>query len=77
MSVGIGINREESEMERRETSFNDLQAAVERIVSYAGSLQPHPVFGPISSDEWLEFHTIHAMHHLSFLAPADTAGAAA
>ena len=58
-------------------AVEDFAEAVERIVSYAGSLQPHPVFGPISNDEWLEFHTIHAMHHLSFLAPADTAGAAA
>ena len=58
-------------------AVEEFSAAVNRITQYSASLQPHPVFGQISRDEWLEFHTIHAMHHLSFLVPVGTVEAAA
>jgi Protein of unknown function (DUF1569) len=33
--------------------------------------QPHPAFGPLLPDEWLQLHCRHAELHLSFLVPVD------
>ena len=32
--------------------------------------QPHPVFGPMSPDEWVQIHCRHSELHLSFLIPS-------
>ena len=50
-------------------AVQEFATAVDRLKNHAGALQIHPVFGRISREEWLEFHTIHAMHHLTFLVP--------
>ena len=55
------------EAERR--AVEELAAAVDRVQRHTGACQPHPVFGLLSSAEWLEFLTIHTMHHLTFLVP--------
>jgi hypothetical protein len=47
-----------------------LRAAVERLKSHAGEMQPSPVFGPLSPEEWREVHLWHCEHHFSFLRPA-------
>ncbi len=52
-------------------AVNDLEQAIQRFKHHHGVYQLHPVFGRMSPEQWHQFHTIHAMHHLSFLAPAD------
>ena len=32
-------------------------------------LQPNPLMGKLTKDQWLRFHTIHAERHLGFLVP--------
>ena len=46
-----------------------LRAAVERLKSHAGPMQPSPVFGRLSPGQWREVHLWHCEHHLSFLLP--------
>ena len=46
-----------------------LRAAIRMFLGEAGPLVPHPLFGPMSVDEWRRFHCIHCAHHLSFLVP--------
>lgn len=46
-----------------------LEQAVGRLQAHDGPWQPSPVVGPLDKSGWLEFHTIHCMHHLSFLQP--------
>jgi len=53
----------------------DLEAAIERLRGATGQIatQPmsaqHPIFGPLTQDQWRRFHLIHAAHHLSFVLP--------
>ena len=54
-----------------------LATAADRIKNFGGTLQLHPVFGLLTRDEWLEFQTIHTMHHLTFLVPSAAREAAA
>jgi hypothetical protein len=44
---------------------------VERFRAHRGELQPSPLFGPLTSDEWRELHLIHCAHHLRFLVPKE------
>ncbi len=47
-------------------------AALERAIAQfrdAAELRTHPVFGPMSRDEWDRFQMRHAALHLSFLVP--------
>ena len=46
-----------------------LRAAIRHFQGELGPFVPHPLFGPMSVDEWRRFHTIHCAHHLSFLVP--------
>jgi hypothetical protein len=46
-----------------------LQAVVARLKAHAGPMQPSPVFGTLSPEEWREVHLWHCEHHLSFLLP--------
>jgi hypothetical protein len=39
--------------------------------SFYGPVPPHPIFGPMSLDQWREMQLIHLAHHLSFLCPKD------
>lgn len=51
-----------------------LRAALARFATHPGPLAPHPYLGPLTRDEWVRFHCLHAAHHLGFAVP--TAGAA-
>ncbi len=46
-----------------------LRAAIRMFLGEGGPFATHPLFGPMSVDEWRRFHCIHCAHHLSFLTP--------
>jgi hypothetical protein len=46
-----------------------LRSAVERFQKHTGPLQPSPVFGALTREQWREVHLWHCEHHLSFLIP--------
>lgn len=46
-----------------------LTDAVERFERHAGPFHIHPLFGRFTRQEWIDFHLIHAAHHLSCLMP--------
>lgn len=46
-----------------------LNAAIDRANAITGQMPRHPFFGPMTADQWRDLMVIHAMHHLSFLAP--------
>lgn len=46
----------------------DLLAQAEQ---FPGPPPPHPIFGPMSLDQWRQLQFIHLAHHLSFLFPRD------
>ena len=43
-----------------------LRLGLERLESSDGPFAPHPMLGPLSKAEWVEFHKIHCAHHLGF-----------
>ncbi len=51
-----------------EEDVETLHALMEEYLqkSEAGeiALPPHPVFGPLSADDWARFHAVHFDHHL-------------
>ncbi len=47
----------------------ELAEAVHRLAQHRGPVHPSPVTGELTYDEWIQFHCIHAAHHLSFLLP--------
>jgi hypothetical protein len=47
-----------------------LKAALARLKAHAGPLHSSPVFGRLTTEEWLHVHLWHCEHHLSFLHPA-------
>jgi hypothetical protein len=46
-----------------------LRAAMERLEKQTGPMQPSPVFGKLSPEQWREVHLWHCEHHFSFLLP--------
>ena len=46
-----------------------LRAAIRVFLGEVGPFVSHPLFGPMSVEEWRRFHGIHCAHHLSFLVP--------
>jgi hypothetical protein len=46
-----------------------LRAAIAGFSAHTGPFAPHPVFGPMSRDQWDRLHRIHCAHHLSFALP--------
>jgi Protein of unknown function (DUF1569) len=47
-----------------------LRAAVRLFLAEPGPFAAtHPMFGPMSVEDWRRFHCIHCAHHLSFLVP--------
>ncbi len=46
-----------------------LQEAIALFMSAAGPFPAHPLLGPLSKDEWSQFHCIHCAHHLGFAIP--------
>ena len=46
-----------------------LLRGIQRFQASAESLSPHIVLGPLSREQWLQFHLWHCEHHFSFLIP--------
>ncbi len=46
-----------------------LRATIRLFSAEAGPLSPHPLFGPMTVEDWHRFHCIHAAHHLNFALP--------
>lgn len=46
-----------------------LRAALGIFGRHAGPVSIHPLFGPMTKEEWTRFHAIHSAHHLGFLVP--------
>ena len=46
-----------------------LTKAIERFQAHSEDLQPSPIFGKLTKEQWQEIHLWHAEHHLSFLHP--------
>lgn len=44
---------------------------VRSFESHEGDMQPSPIFGKMTKEQWRELHVIHCAHHLSFLIPKD------
>jgi hypothetical protein len=44
-----------------------LRVAISRLKGHPGEMQPSPVFGRLSSEEWREVHLWHCEHHFGFL----------
>jgi hypothetical protein len=40
---------------------------MEKLRAHPGPFCPHPFFGHFKPKDWIEYHLIHASHHLSFL----------
>jgi hypothetical protein len=46
-----------------------LNRAIERFQDATGPFPAHPFLGPLSREEWIRFHAMHAAHHLGFAVP--------
>ena len=46
-----------------------LQHAIRQFISAAGPFPGHPLLGPLSKEEWSQFHCLHCAHHLGFAIP--------
>ena len=47
-----------------------LREVLARLGAHQGPWPHHPALGPLTGDEWRQFHAIHCAHHLSFAHPA-------
>lgn len=59
----------DSDPQREEQAVKNLENAITRYREARGRYHDHPIFGPLTDDQWDQFHVIHAAHHLSFLRP--------
>jgi hypothetical protein len=50
--------------------FRALEKAIERLETFAGQCDEHPLLGRLSLAAWKRFHCVHCAHHLSFAIPA-------
>ena len=48
------------------TEADALAMVIDRFASAAGPFAAHPILGPLTKDEWTQFHCMHCVHHLSF-----------
>jgi len=46
-----------------------FKATIERFRGFGPINVAHPFMGQLTTDQWHDFHLIHASHHLSFLVP--------
>ena len=49
-----------------------LRATIRLFLAEDGPFTAHPIFGPLSVEEWRNLHRIHCAHHLSFAKPLAT-----
>jgi hypothetical protein len=54
-----------------------LNKAIEAAKTFPGLRRRHPLFGPITLEQWKDATLIHCAHHLSFLVPKEDASNAA
>jgi hypothetical protein len=47
-----------------------LRDSLARLDAFEGPWPAHRLLGPMTRDEWRQFHCIHCAHHLSFAHPA-------
>jgi Protein of unknown function (DUF1569) len=48
-----------------------LREAIARFSVATGPFPAHPFIGPLTKDEWVRFHCLHAAHHLGFAVPRE------
>lgn len=75
MSAGFTLPANaEAEIGPPPTSFDEglrnFRQAFKRLKTEP-ACQPHPAFGPLTADEWVQMHCRHSALHLSFLVPSD------
>lgn len=46
-----------------------LAESIRRFAKATGPFPAHPVIGPLTGEEWRQFHVMHAAHHLGFVVP--------
>ncbi|MFO0959294.1 MAG: DUF1569 domain-containing protein [Isosphaeraceae bacterium] len=49
--------------------IDGLREAMAVFVASPGPGPVHPRLGPMTKEEWIQFHCVHSAHHLSFLIP--------
>ncbi len=54
-------------------AVNAALTLLARLAAHRGALQPSPIFGDLTVEEWRRLHMIHAAHHLRFLVPSEYA----
>ena len=52
------------------TEAGSLRDAVARFTACAGPFPAHPRLGPLTREEWTQFHCMHCAHHLGFAVPS-------
>ncbi len=52
--------------------LEELRTAITQWTLAPGPFPDHPLLGPLSKDEWSDFHCIHCAHHLSFAVPSNS-----
>jgi hypothetical protein len=50
--------------------LEELREAIAQWSVATGPFPDHPFMGPLSKDEWTQFHCVHSAHHLSFVVPS-------
>jgi hypothetical protein len=58
-----------NEQEDEPAVIDAFRQTVKRLRDHNGPLVDHPAFGKLTKDEWIDFHCVHAAHHLSHLVP--------
>ncbi|MCC6125923.1 MAG: DUF1569 domain-containing protein [Pirellulales bacterium] len=48
---------------------DELVELIDRFGRKSEPLEPSPIFGPLTKEEWTKLHLIHCAHHLRFLMP--------
>ncbi|WP_422927570.1 DUF1569 domain-containing protein [Singulisphaera sp. PoT] len=46
-----------------------MRATLYYFAAHMEGFADHPIFGPLSREQWTRLHCIHCAHHLSFLVP--------
>lgn len=63
------IPRPATSKQDERAAVEELGAAIDRLKRHKGAFERSPFLGPLTREQVLDFHTIHTMHHLSFLIP--------
>ena len=70
---GIKLDRKTEAAIFRQTDFDEgyshLHAQLRRWIGGTPMTHPHPMFGPMNTEQWDFFHRRHSALHLSFLQP--------